>query len=929
MIRFMLQKLRHKKWMVLCLLIGNILLIAVAASQSIYKTASFERMLKEEFEKEQSENGRWPFLLSTAETVDGVENVENFRNKNTEIIKKLDVPVKESISHVKIKETLVASTLQRENADSIRMSIGYMSDMNSHIEQMAGDVSLTELCEDGSLPVIANQEGLIQMGIMLDETLIMDRIVGADGKPVKIKVVGVFKPANSADSYWIENQKSFSLECFTSQELFDLTFTGYEDASSGKSLYDVKEYILFDYERLNPEKVDEVYKSTEKIVSGDKGSIVKITDYQSVLDSFLGKKNKITATLFTLQVPCLILLCAFLYMISGQMLNMEQNEISMLKSRGAKKSQILLIYTMQSALLSFVGLLIGLPLGMALCSLLGSAGAFLEFDLSRLLATRITAEAVLYGLAAMGVSILMTVIPVIGYSKVSIVNLKQNKQRSGKVLWQKLGLDIILSGVGIYGFYSFSKSAGSIKEQIISGNSLDPLLYFCATFFILGLGLLFLRLQPVFIKIIYKIREKHLSPAAYMSFLSTIRTAAKQQFIMLFMILTVALGIFYATIARTILDNAEQNLVYMGGTDVILEEKWKDNAAFVEDEADVDYYEPEFSLYEGMEGVTQATKVLVDEAKVMKDYEKAKFTGTIMGIKTKEFGQMANMPNHLLPYDFNTYLNTLAQNPNGVIMSENMRTQYKYKLGDTVLVKVRERTLSLRVIGFVDYWPTYREVEYSVNSDGKITEKNNYLMIANLSYIQQKADVTPYQVWMTFDGNTSDFYTTINENEIKVISYEDTIVGKEDLRQDTLLQGTNGSLSLSFMIILILCAVGYLIYWIMSIRSRELLFGILRAMGMGKKEVLHILLNEQIFCGLLSILAGVGIGALASKMFVPMIQNAYAATDQVLPLNLVCEMQDLMKLFVTIAVVLIVCMVVLVRNISKMNISSALKLGED
>ena len=120
-----------------------------------------------------------------------------------------------------------------------------------------------------------------------------------------------------------------------------------------------------------------------------------------------------------------------------------------------------------------------------------------------------------------------------------------------------------------------------------------------------------------------------------------------------------------------------------------------------------------------------------------------------------------------------------------------------------------------------------------------------------------------------------------------------------------------------------------MIYWILSIRSRELLFGILRAMGMGKKEVLHILLNEQIFCGLLSILAGVGIGTLASRMFVPMIQNAYAATDQVLPLNLVCEMQDLMKLFITIAAVLIVCMIVLIRNISKMNISSALKLGED
>ena len=152
---------------------------------------------------------------------------------------------------------------------------------------------------------------------------------------------------------------------------------------------------------------------------------------------------------------------------------------------------------------------------------------------------------------------------------------------------------------------------------------------------------------------------------------------------------------------------------------------------------------------------------------------------------------------------------------------------------------------------------------------------------------------------------------------------------KEDLRKDTLFQGTNGILSLSFIVILLLCAVGYLIYWILSIRSRELLFGILRAMGMSKNEVFHILLNEQIFCGILSVLTGVGIGAAAAILYVPIIQNAYAATDQMLPLELVCGTGDLIKLFGTVVAVLIICITVLLRIVSKSNITGALKLGED
>jgi len=76
-------------------------------------------------------------------------------------------------------------------------------------------------------------------------------------------------------------------------------------------------------------------------------------------------------------------------------------------------------------------------------------------------------------------------------------------------------------------------------------------------------------------------------------------------------------------------------------------------------------------------------------------------------------------------------------------------------------------------------------------------------------------------------------------------------------------------------------------------------------------------------------LTGVGIGAAATVLFVPIIQNAYAATDQMLPLELVCRTEDLVKLFGTVIGVLVICIAVLLRIVSKSNITGALKLGED
>ena len=134
---------------------------------------------------------------------------------------------------------------------------------------------------------------------------------------------------------------------------------------------------------------------------------------------------------------------------------------------------------------------------------------------------------------------------------------------------------------------------------------------------------------------------------------------------------------------------------------------------------------------------------------------------------------------------------------------------------------------------------------------------------------------------------------------------------------------------MGFLVTIILCAVGYLIYWIMSIRSREMLFGVLRACGMHKGELFQMLINEQIFSGVFSILAGIGIGKVASDMFDPIIQTAYAASNQVLPMRLITNPVDMIRLYGVVVAVMAVCLMVLIWLVFKLNVAKALKLGEE
>ena len=120
-----------------------------------------------------------------------------------------------------------------------------------------------------------------------------------------------------------------------------------------------------------------------------------------------------------------------------------------------------------------------------------------------------------------------------------------------------------------------------------------------------------------------------------------------------------------------------------------------------------------------------------------------------------------------------------------------------------------------------------------------------------------------------------------------------------------------------------------LIYWLTNIRSRELIFGIYRAMGMSMGELIRMLVNEHFFGSLLPILFGAGIGVLASKMFIPLIEIAYSPAERTLPASIYIAGGDIARISVVVGLMLVGCLFVISVLLSKIKINQALKLGED
>ncbi len=930
MFQYLLQKIINKKWMIISQLIGIVLLIGIATSNPMYLNAALSRMLTDEFNAKVEKNQTWPFEIVTSKDFDvntktaDVNKVNDFMQQ---IPDSFNAKTHNTIRYSQLDTSLAESLLGREENSKKVYNVASMTDMEKHIKIVSGKMYSNEI-KDGKIEAIVSEAAMVSLDVLLNEELKLKSFKSPDGKPIIIKIVGVYKEADPSDMFFTTKPDRYTSQCFIPSSIFDKMFLS-------KSLQTIKMNVTWtsqmEYKNMDIHNIGHILKKTYDISGGEYKNTLKSTNYINVLKDFDSKMDRIRTTFWILQVPLLILLCAFLFMISGQMLKMEQSEISVMKSRGASRLQIIALYFYQSSILAVIGLLIGIPLGRLFTGALGSTNEFLQFSSLRNLNIQYTYDIFLSAFAAAILTILVTIIPVFRFSDISIVALKQQKYQSKNPFWERFFLDFILIGIALYCYYTYSKNTTNIVATVVTGKGAEPLLYLGSSIFVLGLGMFYMRIQPLLIKLIYFIGRNHWKPASYTSFLQTIRVGKKQQFIMLFMIMMVSLGIFDSVVARTIVVNAEKNIRYLDSADVSSLELWKNNGTGSSMALPFTYYEPDYDRYATIKGVNKTTKVVIDkQAYIKTSAEELKGNLTLMGIQTKEFGSMISLPDNLNSENYYKQLNNMAKASNNILVSYNFKDKLGYHIGDKIeIYNHKDNDYTGTICGFFKYWPTYKDKKPIITEDGNFKEDDLYMIVANIASLQDTLGVIPYYVFMDFKGDTKAYYDFVAKNELLISDYTDMTKDLDGIRTDTLFQGTNGILTMSFIIILVLCVIGYLIYWILSIRSRELLFGVLRAMGMRKREINQMLISEQIFSGIFPIIAGGCIGYFASVLFVPLLQTAYATSDQVLPLKLLIRSDDMIRLFIVVLMVLLVSLGVIMRIVSKLNITNALKLGED
>ena len=120
--------------------------------------------------------------------------------------------------------------------------------------------------------------------------------------------------------------------------------------------------------------------------------------------------------------------------------------------------------------------------------------------------------------------IITMVLPSLAAARVSVVEHKRKKSRSaGQTFWKKYFLDFILLAISLYGYYSYQQRSEILSITNVSGVEIpiDPVLFIISTTFIIGLGMVLLRLYPYVVRLIYFIGRKRWGAVSYTCLLYT------------------------------------------------------------------------------------------------------------------------------------------------------------------------------------------------------------------------------------------------------------------------------------------------------------------------------------------------------------------------------------------------------------------------
>ena len=792
-----------RNWRLLgALLAGLVLVAGLAAAVPIYTAAGLQRSFIQHWR--QQDEFRPPFAVIMAH--------RNSRRKEpvtaeqlTRLHRYLDGELPSRVGHAAIETSFYGSfgsdfVLLGDRADpsgrATRAELSFMSNLADHADVSVGRWYGPR--DDGVVEVMADEKTLDDLELVVGERYVWAYQLLPDEEiadlPVEnyqrqrfaltpIEVVGMFKPqAGVTTREWVYPPLPGRL--FMPPE----EFARMQGAGLRTSTYDLQ--WVFD-DRLV--RVDQLGGLIADLTAVEERAarIAPSTRYWLAPLEFFGKfkttLDQVALFLFSLAAPTIGMILVYVMLIAALAVERRSTEISVLHSRGAGRMQVLASFTLEWLILAAVAALVGPYLGVAIGRLVGNVQGFLDFSAIGGAAARAAAQAAAeaaapaqavatgadpallaaaperrlpvvvteqsrrFALLATAVAILAAVAPVVASSRFSVVTLRQVQARGmRRSFWHRYFLDVVLLGLAFYGYSALRwQQVRLATEATVDA---DPILFLVPVAFFIGAGLVALRLYPFAMAGLGWLSNRFRGVVLQLTFRRLSRSSGQYVSLLVLLILTVAMGIYNGSAARTLLVNFEDRVRYMNGAELVIREAWEPpeetQAAAMAGAVQPTSYdqprptasaEPPFLKRLEIEGVVAAARVLVRRAEARNASLHAGSV-TMMAIVPHEFAPVAWARPDLFNPHFYDYLTQLSNHRQGALVSAELKRRGKLEPGDPIVINYNNQRIDSYVVGVVPYWPS-------------LNPEHRPFVIMNLDHVQEFIALEPYDSWYDITGS--------------------------------------------------------------------------------------------------------------------------------------------------------------------------------
>lgn len=286
-----------------------------------------------------------------------------------------------------------------------------------------------------------------------------------------------------------------------------------------------------------------------------------------VLDEFRSEQGYRQAplTLLLFQVSAIALF--YVAIVAGVVVERQQSEIALLRSRGASIGQVMVISAWEGLLLAIPAVLIAPFLAAAATSAVGLLPVFEEVSQGDLIEVSIEPTAFLMAAVGAGLSLIALLAPAYFAARQTAVTQRRAEARPRMPMFQRYGLDLVFAAFAALLLWELSERGSAFEPSPTGGVTTDPILLASPALTIAAAGVLILRFYPMLLKAVARVVSAAGGASVAGAFWQVVRRPAQYMRLTLLVMMAVAVGTFAASYSSTATRSYEDRASYESGVD--------------------------------------------------------------------------------------------------------------------------------------------------------------------------------------------------------------------------------------------------------------------------------------------------------------------------------------------------------------------------